>query len=235
MGIRRLSERESNLRRYYWECFCDRVNDPMSFLPNVVARKGDLVTLSEDELNPLEDPEFFLDDVADAIINVVKGEEDEDVVIYRKGADLIIRMDQKYKPREALLLQVKTYAGHMTRQDPDSQSLSPAYSMVELVFWPDDTWASYVNLDENDPSAKEKRKELRKAMREKPPFNESARLFLMFRRYWSDHRRFLKLGVCHFRFCGKLYVKSKHASGQQRYCCEAHRKKAERDRANQAD
>lgn len=207
----------------------------MRFLPNVVARKGRLVTLSEDEPNPLEDPEFPLFGVADAIKDVVRGEEDEDVVIYTKGADLIIRMDQKYKPREALLLQEKTYAGHMTRQDPNSQSLPPAHSMVELVFWSDDTWASYVNLDENDPSAEEKREELLEAMKEKPPFNESARLFLMFCRYWSEHRRFLKLGVCHFRFCEKLYVKSKHASGRQHYCCEAHRKKAARDRAKQAD
>lgn len=267
----RADEYISGLRKYYARCFCRDVNGAEQLVGPSNAKIRARKNYPDWRQRLSDDPDFPVAEVAEAIKRATRGEEDDDVSEFVAGADVILRMDRKYRPRDTLLIAPVTrydekgkrlvpvasagsdqsmvgfsfglglhVEGFGERPDPsqgddymrflDSLDLldadngplpfldAAAVDKALRQFSRDPEYSMYMIHNAANPAwaaAQAKRQERRDLL---PRRNTSLTLFLDFRRYLRQDRRFLQLGVCRHKDCGKLYVKAKGASGAQRYC-----------------
>jgi len=189
-------------------------------------------TAEEPEFTIQEDPEFPVIDLARAIKDVIRGEEDRDPDVLRRGAKILRDMEDKYQPSEHMVLDApidNRFRHAESTNDKPMPGIRFASgkrgfnfgSLLDLILL---EGIPLRDVLEVDPDA-----DLPTPPREPIPSGfESESLFTQFRRYLTHDHQLLTLGVCHDEFCERLYVKSKHASTRQLYCSDNCRQRAHR-------
>lgn len=239
---RKPSERESELRRHYLDHFCPAANEFQNplYQKSHVDRDPDSGELVG-ELTIEQDPEFPVWQVASAIKDVVRGEEDADGERYRRGAELLLKMDKKYEIRHPIYLMAMSVYSPRAQDLPMREGVVMSRDgetpMPELRFSTTSGGKSTEASDElrrlaaehaDDPKFVASMRSLAETFDGYPvsklALDSSFLLFSTFMDYLGDHRRYFDLGVCHN--CGRLYVKTK-GKRNMRYCAkkcwEAHR------------
>ncbi|MFC2099837.1 hypothetical protein ACFLSF_03300 [Candidatus Bipolaricaulota bacterium] len=216
----RLSERAQALRAYYTKHFLPKVNNPHQPRRFHIHKRPESPGST---LEPDQDAEFRAIDVATAIMQVVEGEEERNLELYRRGASTLIQMDRKYHPYRPLNLRQVRTSEPSTGLSKWVLSRDGKTPMEELVF----DLAFGVPIDEiPDPE---------EPWNEGPSWSNSTLLYSVFLHYLSEHRRYIQLGVCHWRWCKRLYIKTK-GKPYQRYCSKkcSDRERYERKREKRA-
>ena len=196
---RRLSEQESGMRKHYRDWFAPMVNNPLDgrhfsmlvYDPKTKTRK------------PSEDEEFPLIDVADAIKDVVAGEEDADRERLMRGAEYLRRMCEVHPIRH--LIASRERIDHVGNESVYVKDRKTGEPMLEVYF--------EEVIGEPDNEAWE-RFGFRQGSSE---WNNSVCLCAAFSRYYRDYKNLIQFGVCHDSMCGRLYVKTK-GKPHQRFC-----------------
>ena len=88
-------------RRFYRQFLCPSVNNPTEGTDERQYPLWNGATPGWKRHLP-EDPDFPVLDVADAIKNCVRGEEDVDSEAFQRGARILLGMETKYRPRDQL-------------------------------------------------------------------------------------------------------------------------------------
>ncbi len=208
----------SRWRRYYAETLCAAVNDPLDAdrFPSVVPQEKD------GPLRVRDACEFPVVEIAVAVAKVVKGEEDRDWALYREGVEYLFRFLRKNPPRVEPALIVLEPARPRTPPESGQQPSPPTRPGKDPR--PDPPVLQFGFEDDY-------RMEVRLSLEVLGPDGEwdsSMWLVREFLRYQLFHRTLVKLGVCHFEMCGRLYVKSWHRAARQTYCSRSCRDKGYR-------
>jgi hypothetical protein len=163
-----------------------------------------------------DSPEFPVVEIAVAIAEIVKGGEDRDWALFREGVEYLFRFLRKNPPRvePSLFVFEPAKAG----QRPSSptwpgRDLPSDLPVLRFGFADDYGMEVHLGFELFGPGGE---------------WNSSMWLVREFLRYQLFHRNLLKLGVCHFEMCGKVYVKSRHRAARQMYCCRSCRDKGYR-------
>jgi len=102
-GAGRLERYVKQRRTFYGHCLCQPVNNPASLL---TAGEEHLWNSHYPNWEKLlsEDAEYPVAGIAKAVKDVVRGEEDVDIERFERGAQLLLGMEKKYKPRDILTI-----------------------------------------------------------------------------------------------------------------------------------
>ena len=182
------------------------------------------------------DQEFPLMDVARAIKDVVRGNEDLDRERFLRGAEYLAEMDRRYREGplrlEVLETRVRPRPCGKGNVDVIEVKASDGADMPDLLSRLPSGTRHSASVDQERRSPHLEATAVVKADAARgpvgvvrrwmtsciPSWTFSSSLLRTFVEYWDEDQIFIQVGVCHSRMCEKLYVKNKYSPGVQKYC-----------------